>query len=82
MVSTLIGWEIQVGDARKVKAIAELACKADNVDARVLADLSRRDLVPELWVPAWRSARTANGSAGAPTWCGSEPRQLIGCLGY
>jgi transposase len=47
----LLGWEIKVADARKVKAIAPLACKTDKVDARVLADLARRDLVPELWVP-------------------------------
>src|SRR5215207_739650 len=45
------GWTIQIADARKVKAIAPLACKTDRVDARVLADLARRDLVPELWVP-------------------------------
>jgi transposase len=44
------GWEIKVADARKVKAIAPLACKTDRVDARVLAQLVRRDLVPELWV--------------------------------
>jgi hypothetical protein len=47
-----IGWEIKIADARKVKAIAPLACKTDRVDARVLADLARRDLVPELWVPS------------------------------
>jgi transposase len=47
----LLGWEIKVADARKVKAIAPLACKTDKVDARVLADLARRELVPELWVP-------------------------------
>ena len=40
------GWTIQIADARKVKAIAPLACKTDRVDARVLADLARRDLVP------------------------------------
>lgn len=47
-----IGWEVKIADARKVKAIAPLACKTDRVDARVLADLARRDLVPELWVPS------------------------------
>jgi hypothetical protein len=26
-------------------------CKTDRVDARVLADLVRRDLVPTVWVP-------------------------------
>lgn len=45
------GWEIEIADARKVKAIAPLACKTDRVDARVLAELVRRDLVPVVWVP-------------------------------
>jgi len=45
------GWTIEVADARKVKAIAPLACKTDRVDARVLADLVCRDLVPTVWVP-------------------------------
>ena len=48
----LAGWDIRLADARKVKAIAPLACKTDRVDARVLADLVRRDLVPEVWVPS------------------------------
>jgi transposase len=46
------GWTIEIADARKVKAIAPLACKTDKVDARVLADLARRDLVPTVWVPS------------------------------
>lgn len=46
------GWTIEIADARKVKAIAPLACKTDRVDARVLADLVRRDLVPAVWVPS------------------------------
>jgi transposase len=45
------GWTIEIADARKVKAIAPLACKTDRVDARVLAELARRDLVPSVWVP-------------------------------
>src|SRR3954471_9676337 len=49
---TRCGWEIEIADARKVKAIAPLACKTDKVDARVLADLARRDLVPVIWVPS------------------------------
>ena len=48
----MIGWDIRLADARKVKAIAPLACKTDRVDARVLADLARRDLIPEVWVPS------------------------------
>src|SRR5215210_1244689 len=46
------GWAIEIADARRVKAIAPLACKTDRVDARVLADLARRDLVPTVWVPS------------------------------
>ena len=46
------GWQIQVAHARKVRDVAPLACKTDKVDARVLAELCRRDLVPELWVPS------------------------------
>jgi hypothetical protein len=40
------GWLFQIADARKVKAIAPLACKTDRVDARVLAQLAFRGLVP------------------------------------
>jgi transposase len=46
------GWAVEVADARKVKQVAPLACKTDKVDARVLAELCRRDLVPALWIPA------------------------------
>jgi len=46
------GWQVEVADARRVKAVAPLACKTDRVDARVLAELCRRDLVPALWIPS------------------------------
>jgi transposase len=46
------GWQVEVADARKVKGLAPLACKTDKVDARVLAELCRRDLVPALWLPS------------------------------
>src|SRR3954469_9322488 len=48
----MAGWRVQIAHARKVRDIAPLACKTDKVDARVLAELARRDLVPELWVPS------------------------------
>src|SRR3954449_10798997 len=48
----MAGWRVQIAHARKVRDIAPLACKTDKVDARVLAELVRRDLVPELWVPS------------------------------
>src|SRR4051812_12852711 len=41
-----LGWEVLVADAQKVKGLAPLACKTDRIDARVLAELSWRDLVP------------------------------------
>jgi transposase len=43
-----VGWQGRVAHARKVRDVAPLACKTDKVDARVLAELCRRDLIPEL----------------------------------
>jgi transposase len=48
----LAGWSVEVAHARKVRDIAPLACKTDKVDAGVLAELCRRDLVPTVWVPS------------------------------
>ncbi len=45
------GWAVSVADARLVKGLAPLAAKTDKIDARVLAELSRRDLVPQIWLP-------------------------------
>jgi len=46
-----LGWDVLVADAQKVKGLAPLACKTDRIDARVLAVLSHRDLVPAIWLP-------------------------------
>jgi transposase len=45
------GWEVSLADAQKVKGLAPLACKTDRIDAWVLAELCRRDLVPAIWLP-------------------------------
>jgi transposase len=45
------GWDVLIADAQKVKGLAPLACKTDKIDARVLAELSWRDLVPAIWLP-------------------------------
>ncbi len=45
------GWEVEVADAQKVRGLAPLACKTDRIDAWVLAELSRRELVPAIWLP-------------------------------
>ena len=47
----LAGWQVEIADAQKVKGLAPLACKTDRIDAWVLAELTRRDLVPAIWLP-------------------------------
>jgi transposase len=47
----LAGWQVEIADAVKVKGLAPLACKTDRIDAWVLAELCRRDLVPAIWLP-------------------------------
>jgi transposase len=53
------GWTVALADARKVKGLAPLAAKTDRIDAHVLAELARRDLVPAIWLPTpgMRAAR-------------------------
>ena len=51
-----LGWEVQIADARRARerivALAETrGCKTDRTDAAGLADLARRGLVPEIWLP-------------------------------
>ena len=45
------GWRVEIADAQKVKGLAPLACKTDRIDAWVLAELARRELVPAIWLP-------------------------------
>src|SRR5438477_12797241 len=47
----LHGWQVEIADAVRVKGLAPLACKTDGSDAWVLAELSRRELVPAIWLP-------------------------------
>jgi hypothetical protein len=47
----LAGWQVEIADAQKVKGLEPLACKSDRIDAWVLAELARRDLVPAIWLP-------------------------------
>ena len=51
------GWSVQIADAQRVKGLAPLAVKTDRIDARVLAVLSQRDLVPAIWLPDPRVRR-------------------------
>ena len=45
------GWGVEIADAVKAKGLAPLAAKTDKIDARVLAELCRRELVPAIWLP-------------------------------
>ena len=47
----LDGWRVEIADAQRAKGLAPLPCKTDRIDAQVLAELSRRDLVPAIWLP-------------------------------
>ncbi|MGD0019034.1 MAG: transposase, partial [Candidatus Limnocylindrales bacterium] len=47
----LAGWDVAIADPMKAKGLAPLAAKTDKIDAHVLAELARRDLVPEIWLP-------------------------------
>lgn len=46
-----LGWGVEIADAQRVKGLASLVAKTDRGDAWVLAELSRRDLVPAIWLP-------------------------------
>ena len=46
-----LGWDVRIANAQRVKGLAPLACKTDRTDARVLAILSHRELIPEIWLP-------------------------------
>jgi hypothetical protein len=69
------GWRVRVANARKAKAVASLAAKTDRLDARVLAELARRDLVLEVWVPCFGDRELKERLGGACTWCGCGRRR-------
>jgi transposase len=48
----LAGWDVLIADAQRVRGLAPLAAKTDKIDAYVLAELTRRALVPEIWLPS------------------------------
>jgi transposase len=49
-----MGWDVLIADAYRVKGLAPLACKTDKIDCWVLAELARRELIPEIWLPDTR----------------------------
>ena len=67
-----LGWEVALADAQKVKGLAPLAAKTDRIDAYVLAELARRDLVPAIWLPS-PAVRAERARASASTSCVTAP---------
>jgi transposase len=52
-----LGRDGLIAGAAKVKGLAPFGCTTDEIDARVLALLSHRDVVPEIWPPDPRLRR-------------------------
>jgi transposase len=63
----LVGWQVEIADAQKVKGLAPLACKTDRIDAWVLAELARRDLCRRSGCPIRWYAPNGSGPAGGCT---------------
>jgi hypothetical protein len=70
----LDGWEVQIADAQKVKGLAPLAGRTDRIDAWVLAELSRRELVPASWLPDPRCVPNTSGPGGGCPWSATGSR--------
>jgi len=70
----LAGWSVELADAQKVNGLAPLACRTDRIDARVLADPSRRDLVLRSDCRPRRPAAHASERAGGSISCGTARR--------
>ena len=55
-----------------------MTCKTDRIDARGLAELSWRPLVPEIWLPTRPSGANANWRAYDGISCAIAPRSRTG----
>jgi transposase len=61
------GFPVQVAHPQQVKLISHARCKTDPIDARKLAELTRANLLPAIWVPtpeirAWRQVVRSRAS--------------------
>lgn len=48
---TALGYQVLVAHPQQLKLISQARCKTDPIDARKLAELTRVNLVPAIWVP-------------------------------
>jgi hypothetical protein len=58
------GWTVHMADAAERMRLRRSRAKTDKIDARVLAELARRELVPEVWGALARGAPCASGWGG------------------
>ena len=72
------GFEPHMVHPLRCKAIASARLKNDKVDAAILAQLLRADLLPEAWIapPQVRQLRRCCGTG--PAWSGSAPSSATG----
>jgi transposase len=61
------GWAVEIADAQKVKGLAPLACKPDQIDSLVLATLSSATWCRRSGFPTPGSARSESSPAFAST---------------
>jgi transposase len=80
---TTAGFTVQVAHPQQVKLISHARCKTDPIDARKLAELTRVNLLPAIWVPSpevrsWR--QLIRGRAALVRWRTRAKNRIHGCL--
>jgi transposase len=80
---TAAGFSVRVAHPSQVKLISHARCKTDPVDARQLAELTRVNLLPAIWVPspevrAWRLL--LRGRAALVRWRTRAKNRIHGAL--
>jgi hypothetical protein len=72
------GFEAHMVHPLRCKAIASARLKNDKVDAAILAQLLRADLLPEAWIVRRGSASSVRCCGTGSAWSGSPPRRGTG----
>jgi hypothetical protein len=72
------GFEAHLVHPLRCKAIASARLKNDKVDAAILAQLLRADLLPEAWIARRRSASSGRCCGTGPGWSGCVPSSRTG----
>jgi transposase len=80
---TAAGFMVQVAHPQQVKLISHARCKTDPIDARKLAELTRVNLLPAIWVPPpeirhWR--QVIRSRASLVRWRTRAKNRIHGCL--